>query len=546
MAVTLTPYVSQQRVVAAGNNEIWYEDIDVSAGSMTELVAANGDIDTTDQLMLVPAFQQVFVINGANLKVADFVNTKLTHGALATPHAVGDLLTQDQGGGDIAYMTVVYTNAAKTNTYGFAFYAGSATAFNASDSVTGSGDGSSFTPSAVTAPPHWHDFTVYQGDTDTYGTLPNKAYIGCLYNGRLVLSGNPENPYQWYMSRHKSVYDWAYAANDDLSPIYGGIGDAGELGDIVRALIPYKDDFLVFGCADSMWVLYGNPARGGEIRELSLTTGIFCATAYCWDNMDRLYFWGNNGLYRTTIPGVPVCVSQYKLPRLVKDEAANPSTHRITLTYDRDRHGIVVAITKLSDGSNSNYWYDLNALDDNEVGAFFPEAYPTQCGVYSSIYYAANDATLKAAIYGCKDGYIRYFDDAAKSDDIGDTDQAVDSYITVGPFALSQRPRHEGILNSIDMVTAGGGSDGSQSDSDDVYYRLYAARTSAKVLEKFNTDTNPQIAGTFVGPGNLRGTTRRQTIRDMWAGIKIGNDTAAQTWAIEDIVIDIKESGRAV
>lgn len=545
MAVTLTQYTERKRVVAAGNNEIWYEDIDVAAGSMTELTDANGDIDTTDQLMLTPAFQQVFVVNGEKLKVADFVSTKLTHGALATPHAFGDLLTQDQGGGDIAYMTVVYTNAAKTLTYGYAFYDGDATAFNTADSVTGSGDGSSFTPSAVTAPPHWHDWTVYQGDTTTYGTMPNKAYISCLYNGRLVLAGNPEAPFQWYMSRHKNPYDWAYVANDDLTPIYGGVGDAGELGDIIKALIPYKDDFLVFGCASTMWVLYGDAAKGGEIRELDLTTGIFGPTAYCWDNQNRLYFWGNSGLYRTSIPGTPVCISRYKLPRLVKDEAADPTTHRITLNYDRDRHGIVVAITKLSDGSNSNYWYDLNAVDDNEIGALFPETYPTQCGIYSAMYYDANDKSLQGGIYGGKDGYIRYFDDDAKSDDIGDTDQAINSYITVGPFALSERARHEGVINALDIVTAGGGSGGSQSDSDDIYYRIYAGRTSAKILELFYTDTNPNIAGTFNGPGNLRGTTRRQTVREMWAGIKLGNSTANQSWAIEDIIIDIRESGRA-
>ena len=545
MAVTLTPYASLKRLVSAGNNELWYEDLSVGAGTKTELVAANGDIDTTDQLGLIPAYQQVFVVNGANLKVVDFVNTMLTTGALTTPHAHGDLLTQNQGAGNIAYMTVVYTNAAKTLTYGFAFYAGSATAFNTSDSVTGSGSGTAATPSAVTAPPHWRDWTPYQDDETSYGVMPNKAYIGCLYNGRLVLSGNPEAPYQWYMSRHKNPYDWAYVANDTGTPIYGGVGDAGELGDIPRALIPYKDDFLVFGCASSMWCMYGDIAAGGEIRELSLTTGIFGATSHCGDNQDNLYWWGNNGLYRTQIPGIPGCISQVKLPRLVKDEGIDPSTHRITLIYDSDRHGIIVAITKLSDGTNSNYWYDLNALDESKIGAFYPETYPSQCGVYSGLYYNANTAALKGVVVGGKDGYIRTFDDAAKSDDIGATDQAIDSYITVGPHPMARKLRHEGILNSVDIVTAGGGVGATQSDSDDVYYRVYTARTSEKVVERVAADVNPKIAGTFVGPGNLRGTTRRQTVRDMWMAFKIGNNTAAQTWAVEDIVIDMKDSGRA-
>lgn len=517
----------------------------MAAGELVALTDSINDIDTTDQLTLIPAFQQVFVINGSNLKVADFVNVKLTHGELATPHAYGDLLTQGTEPNQ-AFMTVVYTNADKTATYGYAFYSGSTTAFSTGSSVSGSGDGSSFTPSAVTNPPHWYDFTPYQNDTTTYGELPNKAYIGCLYNGRIVLAGNPEAPFQFYMSRHKNPYDWKYLANDSATPIYGGVGDAGELGDIIRATIPYKDDFLIFGCASTMWVMYGDIAKGGEIRELSLTTGIFGPTAFCWDNNDYLYFWGNNGLYRTRIPGNPVCVSQFKLPRLVKDLAINPETHRITLLYDRDRHGILVGITTLATGANSNYWYDLNALDEAEIGGFFPEAYPTQCAIYSSVYYDANDSSLKGGIYGGKDGYIRYLDDTAKSDDIGDTDQAIDSYITIGPVPMSSRPRYEGIFNSIDIVTAGGGSGGSQDDSDDIYYRIYAERTAERILEKLVTDTNPNIAGTFHGPGNLRGTTRRQTLRNLWCGIKLGNDISDEAWAIESIIIDVKESGRTV
>jgi len=105
MAVSLTEYANVRRLVAAANNELWYEG-NVATGEMTELAAANGDMDTTDQLNMFEAYQKALVVNGANLKVADFGNIKLTSSALGTAHAHGDLLTQDQGGGDVAYMTV--------------------------------------------------------------------------------------------------------------------------------------------------------------------------------------------------------------------------------------------------------------------------------------------------------------------------------------------------------------------------------------------------------------------------------------------------------
>ena len=122
MPVTLTEYANLRRLVAAANNEIWYEG-NVATGEMTELAAANGDIDTTDQLIMFEAYQKALVVNGAKLKIADFGNIKLTCSALGTAHAHGDLLTQDQGSSNIAYMTVDFTNTAKTLVYGQAYYA---------------------------------------------------------------------------------------------------------------------------------------------------------------------------------------------------------------------------------------------------------------------------------------------------------------------------------------------------------------------------------------------------------------------------------------
>jgi hypothetical protein len=60
-------------LVAIAGNEVWYES---SAGTMSELAAANGDIDTGSPLTMVEAFQKVFIANKTNLKIADFANTK--------------------------------------------------------------------------------------------------------------------------------------------------------------------------------------------------------------------------------------------------------------------------------------------------------------------------------------------------------------------------------------------------------------------------------------------------------------------------------------
>ncbi len=524
----------------------------MAVGTMVELDTSSGAIDTSDNLNMFEALQKVFIVNGANLKVADFINTKLTSNTEITTYlpAHGDILSQVQNGGDIAYMVVDYISAwasSKHLIYGYAYYAGSATAFVTNKDVKDS-DGNTVIALAnlttKTDKPHWYDWTVYNGDTTTYGTMPNKAYLGCLYRGRPVISGDPEHPHQWYMARQFHPWDFAYIANDAQSPVKGGNADAGEIGDIIRALIPYKDDYLIFGCATSMWFLAGDAADGGSINELDLTVGIFGANSWCFDGEGNLYFWGTNGLYKTAIPGTPKCISEYKLPNLVDDEAVDPATHRITLAYDRVRAGILICVTKLSDGSNSNYFYDLRTLDEAGIGGFFPESYPDECGPYSLFYYAANDSDYRDLLVGCKDGYIRKFDESAKDDDIGGSDQLIDSYVQFGPLQIADDPKFEGKITGLDIISAGTLPSGGSSDSNDIDCKLYVADSAEKIIEKLAADTNPNFSKTFVAAGRRRGSNIKRKIRGVYTGIKLGNDTAAETWGFEQLLIDGKKSGR--
>lgn len=557
MAVTITPVVTYKRLVAAGNNDIWYEDLDVAAGTMTELDTSGGAIDTSDHLVMFENEQRVFVVNGANLKVADFVNTKITVTAMTSPPAHGDILTQDQTDGKYAYMVVDFVNTAKTMIYGYAYYASTATAFlttidissnNATATMQANGEVAgdpipNAQITAVTAGPHWYDWTVYpdvvltlDASTKSYGSMPNKAYLGCNYRNRAVLSGNPEAPYQWYTARQGNPWDWAYIANDSGSPVAGGNSDAGELGDIIRCLIPYKDDYLNFGCASSIWYLSGDP-YGGTLNELDLSVGIFGANSWCFGNEGLLYFWGTNGIYATTVPGTPVCLTQETLPAIVTSEAVDPTTHRIGMAYDRKRAGILVTITLLADGTNSNYWYDI------ATKGFFSESYPEECGSYSLFYYNANDDDYRALLVGCKDGHIREFVSSAKSDDIGATDEAIDANVLLGPQALS-RDIKDGSIGSLNIISAGGESGGTETDSDDIDYTVYVGRSAAKILEDFDAASGARFTGTFTAPGLQKGNKTRKKARGRMAAVKLSNNTAGEGISFERLLLATKEAGR--
>lgn len=513
----------------------------MAAGSMTSLTASVGDIDTTEQLMIFEAYQKGFVANGSNLKVIDFVNTRLTSEAQIVTNipSKGDVLTQDTTGATMI-VDYIYYDSTTSDHYVYG-YTSSTASFNTSNDVKDSDSNtiiSSANLSAVdeaTSTPHWYDWTPYNNDTTTYGSMPAKAYLGCRYYGRAVLSGNPLYPHQWYMSRVADPWDWAFTATDSLSPVAGNNSDAGEVGDIVRALIPFNDDYLVFGCASSIHVLRGNPAESGSIDEASNTTGVYGFRSWCFDNDGNLYFWGDGGIY--ILPkgfGQVVNLSQTPLPDLVDDEAADPSTHRISMGYDRKRHGILVCITKLSDGTNSNYWYSL------KTKGFYPETYPEEASAYSLFYYPANNKTYEDLLIGSQDGYIRKFSNSAKDDDAGDSDEAISSEVTI--LTKLQEEDDFGKIRQIDIDLMGGRSSGTFNDSDGCSWEIHVGEEAEEVLEDVEDGATAVSSGTVTGPGRSRRTT---TGRGVWAALKLFNSTASETWGLNKLFLKLRKAGRA-
>jgi len=425
---------------------------------------------------------------------------------------VGEILTQAVSG---AQMAVEFNNAANTETYG---YVTSGT-FDTDNLVTGSVSGITFTPTAVTANPHWYDWTAHPGGAS--GEMPEKAYLGCLYRGRCVLSGNPNYPYQWYMSRVADPYDWAYTANDSLSPVAGGNHKAGKLGDIIRALIPYQDEYLLFGCASSIWALRGDPAEGGSLTPLNTSIGIFGSQSWCFDAGMNLYFVSKNGIHKVPYGFGPVQnLSQFVLPNLIEDTNLDPTVHRVTMAYDPEREGILISITVLDSGSNVCYWYDL------KTEGFYPESYPAVCGAYSMYFHSSNDDEYRKLLIGGTDGYIRKFDDASKSDATTNGTEAIDSYMTL-PIVITEKDDKDIKINSIVVTTAGGSSDGHMSDTDSVDIEIYPGEGAEEVVEDIEDGATPLRTTTITGPGKanrLRNRTKGKAL-----GIRLKNDTADST-----------------
>lgn len=531
--------VYSKKLVAIGNNEVWYE---TAAGTMAELSAASGNLDTGSSLMAVESYEKIFITNNLNKKVIDFVNTKLnTTDAGLQPCTSGMILT---GGTSTASMIVDYVNGVTDNStmnvYGKRT---TVTAFSSGETVTGTnsvGNTVSFVTSAAeTAPPHWYNWTVFGQVAATYGTLLIQPTLICLYRGRLVISGDYTLPHAWQMTKvgnpWKVLYD--FTNDGDISAVTYTNAKVGLIGDIITALIPYKDDLLIFGCANSLWILIGDPLAEGQLAEITHNTGIWGPTSWCIDNKKSLYFMGVDGIYQMTVSETsspPVNISKSRLPQLMTTLDLDKSLHRVVLSYDPVENGIIISKTLLSDGTNTNYFFSLI------TNGFFPESYPASCGIFSSYYYPATDETYKKFLVGCTDGYIREFDGATKNDTTTASTDAIGSYCTVLQ-QLGPDENTKGMLNRFSGIVAGGASSGDFSDTDGVSFELHKGDDAETVLEDIKDGATAFTSGTWSTTGKQNSV--RPRLKGYWAGIKLYNSTASQTWAVEKLYGDVLPKG---
>ena len=366
--------------------------------------------------------------------------------------------------------------------------------------------------------------------------MPSSAYLVALYRGRLVLSGHPNYPHMWYMSKVGNPFNWIYAASTRLTAVAGNNIDAGEIGDIVRALISYGDDFLIFGCANSIHLLDGDPASGGSIDELSTTTGIYSFTSWCKDDAGSLYFLGRDGIYKMDGGRTrPANISKTTIPKLISDWALDPDLHRVVMAYDVERRGILILKTTLADGTCTGYFYSL------ETDGFYPITLNTTNGVFCAYDYNSDTPGDRALLLGSFDGYIRELLDSAKDDDIGGSDAAISSYFGMVEN-LSEDADKEGVLNSLTVEMAGGASGGGFGDSDGCNYELHSAKDAETALEDLLDGATARETGTLSGTG--RKSRIRKRLRAAWIALKFYNSTASETFGINRIFGIIKEAGR--
>ncbi len=234
---------------------------------------------------------------------------------------------------------------------------------------------------------------------------------------------------------------------------------------------------------------------------------------------------GTKGLYRIERGGsIPQPLTQGRLPDIMSN--IDRDSNRVVMAYDRKRHGILITITDLQAGTGTSWWYDLR------TDGFFPEAYLTGMGPFSSYFYDADGDTYQHLLLGCDDGYIRFFDDTEQDDEDTDgTEVAVTSYVLLGPMDITTDDREGKLVNS--NFTLG-------SSTTNVNYNIYVNNSAEELLD--------DVANAGLQSGSFTSGGRQYDVRTkakgVALGIKLGNSTSSKTFAVEKVNVKIVPAGR--
>lgn len=271
------------------------------------------------------------------------------------------------------------------------------------------------------------------------GEVPTSCPLICEWANRIVLAGNP--PHSWYMSRIGDPTDWLFAEDDAGSPV--GVADiaGGQIGEPITSLIPHDLECLLFGTANTLSVLRGNPTGGGRLVRIANVVGPVNGTAWCKTADDWTYMLTRNGLHRMP-PGCgsnPQSVSRESIPEsLLNVDGIN---RKAFLEYDVRFQGVHIYVT----GSSPEYWwYDVAR------GGFWPMTVPGDSILAIGRHDPIETKDESGVLVGTSQG-LRRLD---RNEPLGGEDLA---YAEIGPVPLA--PLGERSLITRANIRFGGNTD---------------------------------------------------------------------------------------
>ncbi len=363
------------------------------------------------------------------------------------------------------------------------------------------------------------DGTVQRYPTGSVGQPPSEATIIDLYRNRLVLTGTKSDPHNWFMSEVDNYTSFDYAVTTSIAAVAGNNSDAGKIGDRITGFIPFSDDYAIFGCEDSTWILRGDPAAGGRIDNLIWGGGLVGPHAFARDSEGRIYYLSRTDLMQ--IPpggGIPTSISSGRLQRFLS--RIDFSVYQVRMAWDAQRKGLWIFFSKTTAAETTHlYW-------DQRLDAFTTHTFPTVMGptaVRSLVGEVYQDRQL---LLGTFDGHLWTMDPGWTTDN----GTAIGSALSFCPIAMGEMG-DRGTITETELVL---GETGLATNCTMEWYT--GDNPQAAVLsEDAQITASMTDAGRFLKRGRARGN----------AGVlRLSNSTLARTWAYEQGHCLILNAGR--
>lgn len=352
--------------------------------------------------------------------------------------------------------------------------------------------------------------------TATAGQVPTGNPLVCNYLDRIVYAGAEIAPHVWYMSRKGDPDDWDYAEADSMAAVAGTASDAGMPGEAITALVPHRDDYLIFGCRNSIWRMRGDPAYGGILDAVSRVVGIIGRNAWCLGPAGELIFLSLDGIYVLPPGGDadPIPVSRDVLPREMHN--LDPHDLSASLEYDVHDRGVHIFLTAGAASSQSHWWLDW------PTKTFWPASFegdyePTATCAYQSV--VIEDSGV---ILGGRDGVLRRFSEHAETD----CGTSFETYALFGPIPLGADGQNGAII-SMDAVLA--------ENSGDVTWATQVSTTFEGSITADASDSGTWTAGL--------NATNYPAARGQAFCLLVTGETGRR-WAFEQTTIVVREAGR--
>lgn len=356
----------------------------------------------------------------------------------------------------------------------------------------------------------------------TDGTLPtdsdsNKPRLIATWQGSTMLSGLPKDPQNWFKTAIGNPFDFNYvpAVSTATQAVIGNNSPAGLIGDVVTALVPISDDVFIFGMDHSISALQGNPADGGRLIEVSGSIGFAWGKAWCKGSDGNIYFFSNQcGIFKmdplSATPQI-IRISQQIDPLLA---TINTGANTITMEWDHRAQGFHVHITR-----TAGPYKAVHLFYEARMNAWFKVRYtnPMHNPLCMTVF-DGNEATDRVVLIGSWDGYVRFMDPAATTDD----GVPIESKVLIGPLLTNNGDQ---IMQTemLPVFAEGGGT---------VDYDVLVGNSAEQALA-----SDSALHGTFT-PG------RNHTVPVMRSGYAIYNQISANApWAMESIHVGLRGLG---